>query len=218
MVSLGHKLGLYKAMAGAGPRQREGARRARRLRRTLRARVAERAGRGGYVDYHAVSDTYELSPEQALVLADEDSPVFMPPAWNVPASMWFDEDKTLEAFRTGNGVAWGEHDERLSCGVAAFYRNGYRAQPGAAVAAGAGRCGRASCKPASTVADIGCGHGHSTRADGPGVPELALPRLRRARGVGRRGAAQCRRRPASPTRASFEVADADDLSPTGSTA
>ena len=61
------------------------------------------------------------------MLADEDSPVFIPPAWNVPASMWFDEDKALQAFRTGKGVAWGEHDARLHCGVAAFYRNGYRA-------------------------------------------------------------------------------------------
>ena len=61
------------------------------------------------------------------MLADEDSPVYIPHAWNVPASMWFDEDKALEAFRTGKGVAWGEHDGRLACGVAAFYRNGYRA-------------------------------------------------------------------------------------------
>ena len=74
-----------------------------------------------------MSATYELTPERAMVLADEDSPVFIPPAWNVPASMWFDENKTLEAFRTGRGVAWGEHDARMSCGVAALYRNGYRA-------------------------------------------------------------------------------------------
>ena len=40
--------------------------------------------------------------------------------------MWFDEDKAIEAFRTGRGVAWGEHDGRLHCGVAAFYRNAYR--------------------------------------------------------------------------------------------
>src|SRR3546814_7811760 len=46
---------------------------------------------GGYVAYHAVSDTYELTPEQAFVLADEDSPVFMPNAWAVPASMRSEE-------------------------------------------------------------------------------------------------------------------------------
>jgi SAM-dependent methyltransferase len=164
MVSLGHKLGLYKAMAGAGPlNAKEVARRAgcagcaeRYVREWLNAQAA-----GGYLGYHAVSDTYELSAEQALVLADEDSAVFIPRAWNVPAAMWFDEPKALEAFRTGRGVAWGEHDARMACGVAAFYRNGYRAAlvpqwlpalDGVVAQIEAG----------ISVADIGCGHGHAT--------------------------------------------------------
>ena len=87
--------------------------------------------------------------------------MFIPPAWNVPASMFFDEQKSLEAFRTGKGVAWGEHDERLHCGVAAFYRNGYRASlvpqwlpalDGVVEKLEAG----------IAVADVGCGHGHSS--------------------------------------------------------
>jgi SAM-dependent methyltransferase len=161
MVSLGAKLGLYKAMAGAGPiSSKELAARAgcaeRYVHEWLNAQVA-----GGYVGYHAVSDTYELSPEQAMVLADEDSPVFIPHAWNVPASMWFDEKKAIEAFRTGKGMAWGEHDGRLFCGVAAFYRNAYRgslvsqwlpALDGVVEKLDAGM----------TVADVGCGYGHST--------------------------------------------------------
>jgi SAM-dependent methyltransferase len=161
MVSLGHKLGLYKAMAGAGPVSAEelAARTGcaeRYVREWLNAQAA-----GGYVDFHALSGSYELSPEQALVLADEDSPVFMPNAWQVPASMWFDEDKTLQTFRTGQGLAWGEHDERLHCGVAAFYRNGYKANlvpqwlpalDGVVQRLEAG----------IAVADVGCGHGHST--------------------------------------------------------
>ena len=52
--------------------------------------------------------------------------MFIPNAWQVPASMWLDEDKAVEAFRTGAGVSWGDHDGRLYCGVAAFYRNAYR--------------------------------------------------------------------------------------------
>ncbi len=161
MVSLGSKLGLYKAMEGAGPlSSRELAARAGCAERYVHEWLNAQAA-GGYVDYHAVSDTYELSAEQAMVLADEDSPVFIPPAWNVPASMWFDEEKTLEAFRTGKGVAWGDHDGRLHCGVAAFYRNGYRgslvsqwlpALDGVVARLDAG----------ITVADVGCGHGHST--------------------------------------------------------
>lgn len=161
MVSLGHKLGLYKAMAGAGPLSaKELARRAGCAERYVREWLnAQAAGR--YLGYHPVSDTYELSPEHAMVLADEDSPVFIPPAWEVPAAMWFDEPKALEAFRTGRGVAWGEHDARMACGVAAFYRNGYRAAlvpqwlpalDGVVAQLDAG----------IAVADIGCGHGHAT--------------------------------------------------------
>ena len=161
MVSIGSKLGLYQAMAHAGPMSaRELAARSgcaeRYVREWLNAQAAS-----GYVGYHAASETYELSPEQASVLADEESPFYIPPAWNVPASMWFDEDKALEAFRTGRGVGWGEHDPRLACGVAAFYRNGYRASlvqqwlpalDGVVSQLDAG----------VEVADIGCGYGHST--------------------------------------------------------
>jgi SAM-dependent methyltransferase len=161
MVSLGHKLGLYQAMAGAGPlTAREVAARAGCAERYVREWLNAQAA-GGYVDYHAVSATYELSPEQAMVLADEDSPMFVPHAWNVPASMWFDEPKAVEAFRTGRGVAWSDHDGRLYCGVAAFYRNAYRgsllsewlpALDGVV----------ARLEEGIAVADVGCGHGHST--------------------------------------------------------
>ncbi|MGG5822047.1 hypothetical protein [Falsiroseomonas sp. HW251] len=54
------------------------------------------------------------------MFADKHSACFMPNAWAVPASMWFDEDKAIEAFRTGEGISWGDHDGRLYCGVAAF--------------------------------------------------------------------------------------------------
>lgn len=161
MVSIGSKLGLYKALAGAGPQSaRELAARTGCAERYVREWLNAQAA-GGYVDYHAVSDTYELSPEQALVLADEDSPVYIPNAWNVPASMWFDEDKAIEAFRTGKGVAWGDHHGRLHCGVAAFYRNAYRASLLSEwLPALDGVVER--LREGIAVADIGCGHGHST--------------------------------------------------------
>jgi SAM-dependent methyltransferase len=161
MVNVGHKLGLYKAMAGAGPISGK----------QLAARVgcAERyvqewlnaQAAGGYVDYHAASDSYELSAEHALVLADENSPVFIPNAWNAPAALWDGQDRTLEAFRTGKGVPWAEHDARLHCGSAAFYRNGYRANLVAQwLPALDGVV--AQLEAGIRVADVGCGHGHST--------------------------------------------------------
>jgi len=161
MVSIGSKLGLYKHMAGAGPiSARELAARSGCAERYVREWLNSQAA-GGYIAYHATSETYELSPEQALVLADEESPVYMPNAWNIPASMWFDEEKALDAFRTGKGVAWGEHHERLHHGVAAFYRNAYRdslvpqwlpALDGVV----------ARLEEGITVADVGCGYGHSS--------------------------------------------------------
>lgn len=131
------------------------------MRRALCQRRLNAQAAGGYIACHGLSDTYELLPEQAMVLADKDSPLYIPHAWNVPASMWFDEPKSLEAFRTGKGVAWGEHDRRLSCGSAAFFRNGFRAAlvpqwlpalDGVVDQLDAG----------IAVADVGCRYGHST--------------------------------------------------------
>jgi SAM-dependent methyltransferase len=161
MTVLGHKLGLYKAMAGAGPLDSaEIAKRSGCAERYVREWLNSQAA-AGYIVYHPTSSSYELTPEQALVLADEESPVFMPLAWEVPASMFFDEEKTIEAFRTGKGVGWDQHNERLFCGVAAFYRNGYRNSlvrewlPSL-------RNVEEKLRAGARVADVGCGHGHST--------------------------------------------------------
>src|SRR5690606_35135070 len=81
--------------------------------------------------------------------------------WHITATMWAGEDRTIEAFRTGKGVAWGEHDERLFCGVAAFFRNSYR---GSLVSQWLPSLDGVveQLEAGITVADVGCGHGHST--------------------------------------------------------
>ncbi|MCV9937301.1 class I SAM-dependent methyltransferase [Boseaceae bacterium BT-24-1] len=170
MVGLGDKLGLYKAMSGAGPlSSQEVARRSgcaeRYVREWLNSQVA-----GGYIDYHSISRTYELAPEQAAVLADDLSPVFLPHAWQIVASMWADEPKTLAAFKSGNGVSWGEHDERLFCGIAAFYRNASSAnlvKEWLPMLSGV----TAKLEKGAMVADVGCGHGHSTVVMAKAFPE-----------------------------------------------
>lgn len=208
MVSLGDKLGLYRAMAGAGPlSSNELARRSgcgeRYVREWLNAQVA-----GGYVDYHPTSATYELTAEQAAVLAEDTSPVFLPHAWQVVASMWADEPKALSAFKTGKGVSWGEHDERLYCGVAAFFRNSYSgslvkewlpALTGVTEKLAAG----------ARVADVGCGHGHSTVLMAKAYPasrfwgfDVHEESIAAAREVARQAGVADRVR--------FEVAKADD--------
>ena len=161
MVSLGSKLGLYRAMANAGPLSaRELAARTGCAQRHVSEWLNNQAA-AGYIGYHPASETYELSAGHAQVLADEDSPYFIAGAWEVPASLWLDEHKLLDAFRTGRGLAWGEHNERLACGVAAFYRNGYRASLVQQwLPALDGVVGR--LEQGIDVADVGCGHGHST--------------------------------------------------------
>lgn len=161
MMNLGHKLGLYKALAGAGPLSSiEVAKRSgcaeRYVREWLNSQVA-----GGYLAYHSSSQTFEMTAEQTMVLADEHSTYFFPNAWSVNASLWFDEEKILDAFRTGDGIAWGDHHHRLFCGVAAFYRNGYQANLVQAwLPALDGVVPR--LERGATVADVGCGHGHAT--------------------------------------------------------
>lgn len=161
MIVIGNKLGLYKAMAGAGPlTSADLAKRSGCAERYVREWLNCQAA-GGYVNYHAVEQTYELSPEQALLLAEESSPVFIPNAWEVGAALWHDEPKTIEAFRTGKGVAWGDHHERLYCGVAAFFRNGYAANLVPAwLPALEGVVPK--LEKGAKIADVGCGHGHST--------------------------------------------------------
>ena len=161
MTSIGSKLGLYAALAGAGPlTSAEVAERTGCAERYVREWLNSQAA-AGYVDYDREHKTYELPPERAAVLADPESPAHLTPAFDVVASMWLDEHLAIEAFRTGKGVPWGAHHERLSHGVAAFFRTGYRtmlvsdwlvAMDGVVARLEAG----------ATVADIGCGHGHST--------------------------------------------------------
>jgi SAM-dependent methyltransferase len=161
MVSIGDKLGLYRAMAGAGPiTSAELAQRTKCAERYVREWLNSQAA-AGYVTYHPTSGSYELTPEQAFVLADESSPAHFTPAWQVVASMWSDEEKAINAFRTGKGVAWGDHDHRLHCGVAAFYRNAYK---GSLVPQWLPALDGVTThlEQGIEVADVGCGHGHST--------------------------------------------------------
>ena len=105
LLSIGQKLGLFKALAGAGPiSSQELAEKVscneRYVREWLNAQVA-----GEYLDYQPSSKTYELTEEQEMVFANYSSPVYIPPTWQVVSSMWFDESKALNTFRTGEGIS-----------------------------------------------------------------------------------------------------------------
>ena len=160
MTNLGHKLGLYRTMAASGPiHSDELARRTatneRSVREWLNGQVA-----GGYVLFDAKTNQYLLPPEHAFVLANPDSPAFLPPAFDVAASLWHDEDQILAAFRSGEGVGWHQHNCRLFSGTEAFFRNGYRAhltQTWIPSLSGV----QERLADGGRVADLGCGHGAS---------------------------------------------------------
>ena len=158
---IGEKLGLYKAMAGAGPlSSQEVAERAGVAERSVREWLRNQAA-GGYVEYDAASDRYTLPDEHALALADEDSPLYILGVYESIASLYADEQKIIDAFRSGGGMGWHEHDHRLFRGTERFFRPGYRAH---LVAEWIPSLQGVEEKLTSggRVADIGCGHGAST--------------------------------------------------------
>src|SRR5579885_3779313 len=98
-IWLGDELGLYRELAGTGPRTADSVAaktgcNARLVREWLDAQAA-----GGLVVYDPAADTYELSPEAALALADDGSPVFLARAMNAIGSMFLDVQKVAAAFR-----------------------------------------------------------------------------------------------------------------------
>jgi len=158
MVLIGDELGLYKAMADGKPMTAEAlAKRCgchpRLVREWLDANVAS-----GYLE--AADGAYLLPPEQAMALANEDSPVFVAPGQSVVASCFIDLDKVLEAFRGSGAFPWGAHHHRMFHGVEKFFRPGYQANLTTAwLPALDGVV--AKLERGAKVADVGCGHGAS---------------------------------------------------------
>jgi SAM-dependent methyltransferase len=161
LVVMGDRLGLYKSLAGNGPATSEElASRTGTFERYVREWLAAQAA-AGYISYDAGAKRYFMSEEQALVFATEDSPLFAPGAFEIAAAMMRDEPKITEAFRSGTGVGWGEHNLCLFRGTERFFRPSYAnnitttwlpALEGVVAKLQAG----------ASVADVGCGHGAST--------------------------------------------------------
>ena len=161
LVLLGDRLGLYKAMHGAGPlTAAELAAKTGTSERYVREWLSAQAA-GGYVTYDAASDRFTLPPEQGLALAVEDSPCFIPGAFQVIASVLHDEPKIRAAFKSGNGVGWHEHHHDLFEGTERFFRPNYAANLVSSWIPSLEGV-EAKLKAGARVADIGCGHGAST--------------------------------------------------------
>ena len=161
LVMIGETLGLYKAMAAAGPVTAEDlAARTGTARRYVQEWLAAQAA-GGYVKYDSASGRFTLPPEQAFTLADESSPAYLPGAFQLVTSVLKDQPKITEAFRSGKGVAWHEHDPGLFEGTERFFRPNYAGHLIDEWIPSLDDVAR-KLDAGARVADVGCGHGAST--------------------------------------------------------
>jgi 2-polyprenyl-3-methyl-5-hydroxy-6-metoxy-1,4-benzoquinol methylase len=161
LVVMGDKLGLYRALAGAGPlspaelAERSGAAE-RYVREWLNAQAA-----GGFVAYDPDSGRYTLPPEQTVALTEPDSPAYLPGFFQIALGSVIDSPKIAERARSGDGFGWHEHVHDVHEGCERFFRPGYNAHlisdwlpalDGVVE----------KLERGALVADVGCGHGAST--------------------------------------------------------
>jgi 2-polyprenyl-3-methyl-5-hydroxy-6-metoxy-1,4-benzoquinol methylase len=161
LIRIGDKLGLYKALADGGPQTpAELAKRTKTTERYVREWLSSQAA-GGYVTYEPSSGKFSLSEEQAFALADENSPVFLPGAFQVALAAVKAEEQVAERFRTGAGLGWHEHHPELFVGTERFFRPGYAANLVSAWIPALDGVDE-KLKSGARVADVGCGLGAST--------------------------------------------------------
>lgn len=161
LIRIGGELGLYRILDGQGPKtSAELAASAELNERYVREWLCYHAA-SGYVIFDGESGKFELPEEHAAVLAREDSPAYMLNAFDAAAAYLGNQGPVQQAFRTGGGVDWGEQTGCLFCAVAGFFRPGYQANlvdewlpslEGVVEKLDRG----------ALVADVGCGHGHSS--------------------------------------------------------
>jgi ubiquinone/menaquinone biosynthesis C-methylase UbiE len=162
LIVIGDRLGLYRALASAGPLgAAELAARTGTAERYVREWLNAQAA-GGYVEYDPVTERYALTPEKALALADESSPAFVGGAFQLALGSLKAAPEIEQAFRSGTGYGWDQHDIDVHIGCERFFRPGYNAQLVSAwLPALDGVIEK--LRVGATVADVGCGLGASTR-------------------------------------------------------
>jgi ubiquinone/menaquinone biosynthesis C-methylase UbiE len=159
-VVVGERLGLYRGLAQGPAGAAELAERTdtdpRYVEEWLRGQAA-----GGYVTYESSTATYSLTEEQAFALTDPDGPIFLPGAFELAVGALKAEPRVVDAFRTGEGIGWHEHDDLVFSGCERFFKPGYLANlvpqwlPALEGVV-------AKLEKGARVADLGCGHGAST--------------------------------------------------------
>ena len=172
-VLIGDKLGLYKKLAELGPmNSTELAKATGTAERYVREWLGSQSA-GGYVSYDPAKGQYYLTEEQAFGLADENSPAFLPGAFQVALAAVKAEPKITEAFRTGAGVGWHEHDAGVFHGTERFFRPSYAANLVSSWIPALDGV-EPLLKQGAKVADVGCGLGASTILIAKAYPNSAF--------------------------------------------
>ncbi|MEZ5669681.1 MAG: class I SAM-dependent methyltransferase [Alphaproteobacteria bacterium] len=161
LVRMGERLGLYRALNDNGPAtSQELADRTNLAERYVREWLSHHAA-SGYVTYDPDTRRFTLPPEQAMVFANENSPVYLLGAFDTVLSTLQNQPHVEDAFRHGGGVPWGAQSGCMFCAVAKFFRPGYQhnlVQAWLPALEGV----VPKLEECAVVADVGCGHGHST--------------------------------------------------------
>jgi SAM-dependent methyltransferase len=163
LTFIGDKLGLFKAMAGAGAlTPEELAKKTGTHPRIIREWLAAQAA-GGFVTYNPGAGSYTLPEEQAFALTNENSPAYIVGFYQIIAGLYKDQEKIIEVFRTGKGLGWGDHHHYLFEGTERFYKPSYVANLTTNwIPALEGVEDKLRRGEGTKVADVGCGHGVST--------------------------------------------------------
>jgi 2-polyprenyl-3-methyl-5-hydroxy-6-metoxy-1,4-benzoquinol methylase len=209
LIIVGDKLGLYKAMAGAGPLSSgELAAKSGTAERYVREWLNANAA-AGYMTYDPAAKKYEMPPEQTVAMMQID----VPGAFHIVSACIKDVDKITEAFKTGKGVGWHEHDTALFHGTERFFRPSYQQHLLTAwIPALTGV--EEKLKAGGKAADVGCGHGSSTLLMAKAFPkshfygfDYHLPSIEYARGLAERDGLTAR--------TTFDTAKAKDFPANG---
>jgi SAM-dependent methyltransferase len=160
MVVIGEKLGLYKALAGGPMSSAELAAKTQTDERYLREWLASQAA-GGYITYDEKTDKFSLNEEQAFALAKEDSPAYLPGAFELALGSLAAVPRIADSFRTGAGMGWHEHVDGVFHGCEKFFRPGYAANLVSSWIPALNDV-KEKLEAGARVADVGCGKGAST--------------------------------------------------------
>jgi SAM-dependent methyltransferase len=160
MVVIGEKLGLYKALADGPMTSAELAAKTQTDERYLREWLSSQAA-GGYITYDAKTDKFSLTEEQAFTLAKEDSPAYLPGAFELALGSLAAVPRIAESFRSGAGMGWHEHVDGVFHGCEKFFRPGYAANLVSTWIPSLHGV-KEKLEAGGRVADVGCGKGAST--------------------------------------------------------